>query len=319
MKRNPEGGGGGMTQGKRFRAGPDEPCLRILIPSKVAGSIIGKGGKNISRLRTEFNVSVNVPDCPGPERIVTVLAEDYDEAIKVVEEILPSLEDFFKSSKSGEADVRLLVHQSLAGCVIGKAGSKIKELREKTGARIKIFSNCCPQSTDRVISIMGNSKVCSDAIKEVVELLKDTPVKGYSELYNPYNFDEEFAEEYGGFGQGPPPRVWESQGPPPRGGMRGRGPPPPPPHLSPPPNGNPRHANTTQVTIPKDMAGAIIGKAGNRIRKIRMESGADITIDEPLMGSNDRIITIVGAPDQIQMAQFLLQQSVLESQRNKRF
>lgn len=65
---------------------------------------------------------------------------------------------------------------------------------------------------------------------------------------------------------------------------------------------------TTQVTIPKDLAGAIIGKAGNRIRRIRMESNAFITIDEPLPGSTDRIITISGSAKQIQMAQFLLQQ-----------
>jgi len=56
------------------------------------------------------------------------------------------------------------------------------------------------------------------------------------------------------------------------------------------------------------LAGAIIGKGGARIRKIRSDSGAGITIDEPLPGSNDRIITITGSPNQIQMAQYLLQQ-----------
>lgn len=71
--------------------------------------------------------------------------------------------------------------------------------------------------------------------------------------------------------------------------------------------------NTTQVTIPKDLAGAIIGKGGGRIRKIRQDSGATIIIDEPLPGSNDRIISITGNPNQIQMAQYLLQQSVHNS------
>lgn len=32
--------------------------------------------------------------------------------------------------QDGEIDLRVLIHQSLAGCVIGKSGSKIKELRE---------------------------------------------------------------------------------------------------------------------------------------------------------------------------------------------
>lgn len=56
------------------------------------------------------------------------------------------------------------------------------------------------------------------------------------------------------------------------------------------------------------LAGAIIGKAGGRIRRIRSESSAFITIDEPLPGSSDRIITITGNSKQIQAAQYLLQQ-----------
>lgn len=63
-----------------------------------------------------------------------------------------------------------------------------------------------------------------------------------------------------------------------------------------------------QVSFILQLAGAIIGKGGARIRKIRSDSGAGITIDEPLPGSNDRIITITGSPNQIQMAQYLLQQ-----------
>ena len=32
--------------------------------------------------------------------------------------------------RDDEVDVRILIHQSLAGCVIGKGGSKIKEIRD---------------------------------------------------------------------------------------------------------------------------------------------------------------------------------------------
>ncbi|UYV75083.1 K02A2.6-like, partial [Cordylochernes scorpioides] len=67
---------------------------------------------------------------------------------------------------------------------------------------------------------------------------------------------------------------------------------------------------SSQVTIPNDLAGAIIGKGGQRIRKIRRESGAGITIDESQPGSNERVITISGTPQQIQTAQYLLQQNV---------
>lgn len=65
---------------------------------------------------------------------------------------------------------------------------------------------------------------------------------------------------------------------------------------------------TLQVTIPKDAAGAIIGKGGARIRKIRSDSGANISIEDSRAGTNDRIITINGSEPQIKHAQYLLQQ-----------
>ncbi|POI33322.1 hypothetical protein CIB84_002927, partial [Bambusicola thoracicus] len=37
---------------------------------KNAGAVIGKGGKNIKALRTDYNASVSVPDSSGPERYV---------------------------------------------------------------------------------------------------------------------------------------------------------------------------------------------------------------------------------------------------------
>jgi len=40
----------------------------------------------------------------------------------------------------------------------------------------------------------------------------------------------------------------------------------------------------------------------------RQRSGASIKIDDPLPGSNDRIITISGNQSQINFAQFLLQE-----------
>ena len=72
-------------------------------------------------------------------------------------------------------------------------------------------------------------------------------------------------------------------------------------------------SESTQVTIPNDLAGAIIGPGGQRIRKIRADSRAMITIEEPAQGSSERVITIAGDAKAIQTAQYLLQQSVREN------
>ena len=60
------------------------------------------------------------------------------------------------------------------------------------------------------------------------------------------------------------------------------------------------------------LAGAIIGPKGQKIQQIREQSGAGITIDKPMPGSTDRIISITGTAEQIQNAQYLLQVTLVD-------
>ncbi|XP_046903960.1 heterogeneous nuclear ribonucleoprotein K isoform X2 [Hypomesus transpacificus] len=398
---------------KRSRNSDEMVELRVLLQSKNAGAVIGKGGKNIKALRTDFNASVSVPDSSGPERILSISA-DIETVGEILLKIIPTLEEYQQyNGMDFDCELRLLIHQSLAGSIIGVKGAKIKELRENTQTSIKLFQECCPQSTDRVVLVSGKSERVVECIKIMLELIAEAPIKGRAQPYDPNFYDETY--DYGGFtmmfeerggarrpmggggfpmrggrggaggfdrmpasrgGRGPMPpsrRDYEEmsprRGPPPphpgrggRGGGRGRNMP-----LGPPIRGDDRFSSydsyrgssddrsssdrrgrpdrygdnmggggydnssswdsyqsggrasyndmggpviTTQVTIPKDLAGSIIGKGGQRIKQIRHESGASIKIDEPLEGSEDRIITISGTQDQIQNAQYLLQNSV---------
>uniref|UniRef100_A0A8C7DVF4 Heterogeneous nuclear ribonucleoprotein K n=1 Tax=Oncorhynchus kisutch TaxID=8019 RepID=A0A8C7DVF4_ONCKI len=338
---------------KRSRNTDEMVELRVLLQSKNAGAVIGKGGKNIKALRTDYNASVSVPDSSGPERILSVSA-DIDTIGEILLKIIPTLEEYqHYNGIDFDCELRLLIHQSLAGGIIGVKGAKIKELRENTQTTIKLFQECCPQSTDRVVLVGGKPDRVVECIKVILDLVSEAPIKGRAQPYDPNFYDETY--DYGGFtmiyeergrrpmggfpmrgrggfermppGRGgrpmPPSRrdyddMSPRRGPPPplpgrggRGGSRARNLPLPPP---PPPRGglSPQHdiggpVITTQVTIPKDLAGSIIGKGGQRIKQIRHESGASIKIDEPLEGSEDRIITINGTQDQIQNAQYLLQ------------
>ncbi|XP_017315958.1 heterogeneous nuclear ribonucleoprotein K, like isoform X4 [Ictalurus punctatus] len=375
---------------KRSRNTDEMVELRVLLQSKNAGAVIGKGGKNIKALRTDYNASVSVPDSSGPERILSVSA-DIETIGDILLKIIPTLEEYqHYNGIDFDCELRLLIHQSLAGGIIGVKGTKIKELRENTQTTIKLFQECCPHSTDRVVLVGGKPQRVVECIKVILELTSEAPIKGRAQPYDPNFYDETY--DYGGFtmmfeergrrpmggfpmrGRGsfdrmppsrggrpmPPSRrdyddMSPRRGPPPpplgrggRGGSRARNLPLPPP---PPPRGggdrfSHHHGNiddrprrgrpidryesmsgvvyggrgsygdiggpviTTQVTIPKDLAGSIIGKGGQRIKQIRHESGASIKIDEPLEGSEDRIITITGTQDQIQNAQYLLQNSV---------
>ncbi|KAJ8686333.1 hypothetical protein QAD02_022127 [Eretmocerus hayati] len=127
MKREADTASSGPpSPNKRYRSNEEE--LRLLISSRVAGSVIGRGGQNIAKLRSQYNASITVPDCYGPERVLTIGAE-MDTIIKILGEMVPKMEEPGKNDDN-EIDLRMLVHQSQAGCIIGKGGCKIKELRE---------------------------------------------------------------------------------------------------------------------------------------------------------------------------------------------
>lgn len=71
----------------------------------------------------------------------------------------------------------MLIHQSHAGAIIGKGGYKIKELRESSGAQIRVFATCAPASTDRVVQITGQADQIIRVLEMIRELLADIPAK----------------------------------------------------------------------------------------------------------------------------------------------
>ena len=79
-------------------------------------------------------------------------------ALEVLVDVVPRLDDYKDHvDLNFDCEVRILVHQSQVGSIIGRAGGKIKELRDITGTNIRVYSQCCPMSTDRVIQITGTN------------------------------------------------------------------------------------------------------------------------------------------------------------------
>lgn len=105
----------------------------------MAGSVIGKGGQNIQKIRSEFQAQVRIPDCPGPERVMSVVASDPDIVTSVLQAAIPYMyEQGEGADDGGERELRLLIHQSIVGGIIGKSGQKIKEIRENSGSNVKV-------------------------------------------------------------------------------------------------------------------------------------------------------------------------------------
>lgn len=75
---------------------------------------------------------------------------------------------------------------------------------------------------------------------------------------------------------------------------------------------------TQNISIPSDMVGCIIGRAGVKINQIRHDSGAKISIAKDAHDeSGERMFTITGSSDALEKALFLLY-SQLEGEKEKR-
>ncbi|CAF3939038.1 unnamed protein product [Adineta steineri] len=360
---------------KRTRSGRVD--LRFLLASRDAGAIIGRQGKNIQMLRSKYKTIVQVPDQDGPERILTI-AGDLEPCLDCLTDALATMAENQKL-RQDISELRALVHTSQAGAIIGKGGERVKELRVRYGLEVKVFTDACPNSTDRVVLCRGEQRAILNCLRDIFTQIDKLPPRGPTRPYDPSFYVEHQIHAYGGFAHDETSVYGDRRG---RGGrdggggggghggggggggggagynnydnwemnnnnMRGGGgggggglynddyggpsnqgfypppPPPPPQHIMGGGQGPmrpmmntfepPADAQTQQVTIPHELAGAIIGPRGTRISQIRQQSGASIKIDDPLPGTNDRIITIVGAPNQISQAQYLLQTAVRQS------
>lgn len=63
--------------------------------------------------------------------------------------------------------LRLIVPASQCGSLIGKGGSKIKEIREVTGASIQVASEMLPNSTERAVTISGTGEAITQCIYHI--------------------------------------------------------------------------------------------------------------------------------------------------------
>eukprot|EP01135_Chromosphaera_perkinsii_P006342 Nk52_evm71s485 gene=Nk52_evmTU71s485 len=242
---------------------------------------------------------------------------------------LRKLVPFEESVHSGMViSLKLLVPHSQAGCLIGKGGAKIKEIREISGTQISVSQDMLPNSTERAVILTGTAGSITTAVALICDVLHENPMKGSTILYKPHMraphlYDYRFnSGNHPNSGMHNPHHVQQSFG----GNMPfGSFPSPIQGHQhSLPVQYHPGHpqvqpgmhmnahvlsvgqAAQQMMSIPNEMVGCIIGKGGARINEIRSLSGATVKVLDFKPGAAERMISITGTPEQNQMACYLL-------------
>ena len=147
------------------------------------------------------------------------------------------------------------------GSVIGKAGAKIKEIQEASGARLQASEAMLPGSTERVLSVSGVADAIHIAVYYIGTVLLEHPTATGNTSYRPGS--DYGAAPVGGASRPPMDR----SGPPRTGGGMG-------PAVGP-------GAQSQAIFIPNELVGSIIGKGGAKINEVRQTSQCQIKINEP--------------------------------------
>ncbi|XP_059183751.1 poly(rC)-binding protein 3-like isoform X2 [Centropristis striata] len=165
--------------------------IRLLMHGKEVGSIIGKKGETVKKMREDSGARINISEGNCPERIVTITGPT--DAIfkafamiayKFEEDIINSMSNSPATSKP-PVTLRLVVPASQCGSLIGKGGSKIKEMRESTGAQVQVAGDMLPNSTERAVTISGAPEAIIQCVKQICVVMLESPPKGATIPYRP--------------------------------------------------------------------------------------------------------------------------------------
>ncbi|XP_030632118.1 poly(rC)-binding protein 2 isoform X1 [Chanos chanos] len=295
--------------------------IRLLMHGKEVGSIIGKKGESVKKMREESGARINISEGNCPERIIT-LAGPTTAIFKAFSMIIDKLEEDISSSMTNSTatskppvTLRIVVPASQCGSLIGKGGCKIKEIRESTGAQVQVAGDMLPNSTERAITIAGTPQSIIGCVKQICVVMLESPPKGVTIPYRPKPSGSPviFAggQAYAVQGQHAIPQpdltklhqlaMQQSPFPlaPSNQGFTGMD--------------TSAQTGSHEMTIPNDLIGCIIGRQGAKINEIRQMSGAQIKIANPVEGSTDRQVTITGSPASISLAEYLINASVESS------
>ncbi|XP_072533003.1 poly(rC)-binding protein 3 isoform X1 [Salminus brasiliensis] len=165
--------------------------IRLLMHGKEVGSIIGKKGETVKKMREESGARINISDGSSPERIVTITgpSEVIFKAFAMIaekfeEDILASMVNSTVTSRP-PVTLRLVFPASQCGSLIGKGGSKIKEIRETTGAQVQVAGDLLPESTERAVTISGTPHAITQCVRHICTVMLESPPKGATIPYRP--------------------------------------------------------------------------------------------------------------------------------------
>ncbi|XP_058454943.1 RNA-binding protein Pasilla isoform X2 [Malaya genurostris] len=182
------------TNGGTAVGGGDNYHFKTLVPSVAAGAIIGKGGETIASLQKDAGARVKMSKAhdfyPGTSERVCLISGTVDGILTVLDFIIDKIRekpDMTKALTDADAkqaaerdkQIKILVPNSTAGMIIGKAGAYIKQIKEESGSYVQISQK--PKELtlqERCITIIGEKENNKIACKMILAKIVEDPSSG---------------------------------------------------------------------------------------------------------------------------------------------
>lgn len=250
---------------------PEELQLHMDAPSRLVGAILGKEGQTIKQTGSTSGckISVTKKDSNGERRIVII--GKYPHCKAAHSALQEQLEAAAESSATGEdvstTRITYFVRGSAAGAVIGKGGNTLRQVREQTGTKIQLDRD--EIQGQRPCTISGESLQVIEAIGLLYEIIRqDSPDGDIVDLAGAKRTANTTVMVATGNGLK-------------RQRVEGE-------------------AATTKLLVPARCAGAVIGKSGSGLARIRESCGVKIEMLQQAQAPQfpeDRLVLLVGAYD----------------------
>ncbi|XP_061498097.1 RNA-binding protein Pasilla isoform X4 [Anopheles gambiae] len=174
--------------------GGDNYHFKTLVPSVAAGAIIGKGGETIASLQKDAGARVKMSKAhdfyPGTTERICLISGTVEGILAVLDFITDKIrekpditkaltEADAKQAQERDKQVKILVPNTTAGMIIGKAGAYIKQIKEESGSYVQISQK--PKDLtlqERCITIIGEKENNRIACKMILAKIVEDPSSG---------------------------------------------------------------------------------------------------------------------------------------------
>ncbi|KAK6150075.1 hypothetical protein DH2020_017600 [Rehmannia glutinosa] len=316
-----------MVSGYGSASRSEELTVKVLCPSNMIGRVIGKGGSSIKSIRQESGARVEVddPKTNHNECVITVIStESLDDLKSMAVEAVLLLQGKINDEDDESVKLRILVPSRVIGCIIGKSGSIINEIRKRTKADIRISKGekpKCADESDELVEArddvlkdredVHNSSAGGEAlyaggeplyaggaslpVSSVLRSVSSAAALGYEQRADTGSGLGLLSSSGYGYGS-------ISMGDNGYGTLSS--------HSSslyaglPPPS-------TLEMLIPAHAVGKVMGRGGTNVENIRKISGAAVEISDSKSSRGDRVALISGTTDQKRAAENLIQAFIM--------